>query len=87
MRIWSPHGHAREPERTLNQVILRHVLFKLIYELYCCYEFPPDWHHCLRPMYMVHRVANLLCFVLTFTWVYAIGGQPHFAENYGVWEC
>jgi hypothetical protein len=31
---------------TLNQVILYvYVLFKLMYELYCCYEFPHGWHH------------------------------------------
>ena len=32
---------------TLNQVILYvYVLFKLIYELYCCYEFPHGAHLC-----------------------------------------
>ena len=53
---------------TLNQVILYvYVLFKLIYELYCCYEFPHGWHHYFTTdVYNCIELANLLCFVLTF---------------------
>ena len=66
---------------TLNQVILYvYVLFKLIYELYCCYEFPHGWHHYFTTdVYNCIELANLLCFVLTFALRLAM--QAEFART------
>lgn len=54
---------------TLNQIILYvYVVLKLVYEVYCCYEFPHGWHHYFTTdVYNCIELANLICFILTLS--------------------